>query len=204
MSGFASFIFFILTGFVGLISYSIDKNMVPEMAMIGIIRKVLPVGLSGVIISAMMAIVLSTADSFLNSAAVSAINDVYLPLKHGNVGQKEKLMIVRIANIIIGIIAVLVALLVPRLLDILTLSYSFWAPTLLPILLLSILGLNLSKKSVWIGVISGIGSSLYWNLILNKPYSIDGLLIGFAINMIITVLLHFSKKVIYVKINSKT
>lgn len=204
MSGFASFIFFIMTGLVGLISYSIDKNMIPEMAMIGIIRKVLPVGLSGVIISAMMAIVLSTADSFLNSAAVSVINDVYLPLKQGNVGQKEKLKIVRIANIIIGVIAVLVALLVPRLLDILTLSYSFWAPTLLPILLLSILGLNLSKKAVWIGMISGIGSSVHWNLILNKPYGIDGLIIGFVTNMIITVLLHFSKKVIYVKINSET
>ena len=142
--------------------------------------------------------------SFLNSAAVSVINDVYLPLKQGNVGQKEKLKIVRIANIIIGVIAVLVALLVPRLLDILTLSYSFWAPTLLPILLLSILGLNLSKKAVWIGMISGIGSSVHWNLILNKPYGIDGLIIGFVTNMIITVLLHFSKKVIYVKINSET
>ena len=199
-SGYVSVIFFVLTGIVGLIGYTIDSSMQAETVMISLIQKVLPVGISGLIISAMMAIVLSTADSFLNSAAVSVINDVYLPLKENRVGEKERLKIVRIANVVIGIVAVTVALTVPRLLDILTLSYSFWAPTILPILLFTILGYILKEKAVWSGIISGMFGCIIWNTLLQKPYRIDGLIIGFVLNLIVTVIMQLIGKVVVIKV----
>lgn len=198
-SGYASVIFFILTGLVGLISYKIDNTMEAETVMISLIQKVLPVGLSGLIISAMMAIVLSTADSFLNSAAVSVINDVYLPLKEYTVGEKERLKIVRIANVVIGIVAVTVALNMPRLLDILTFSYSFWAPTILPVLIFTILGYKLNEKAVWCGIVLGSISSTGWNILFQKPYGIDGLIIGLAVNVIVTAIMQIAGKIVVIK-----
>lgn len=200
MSGYASIPFFIMTGMIGLIAYIFNPNMNPEFAMTGLIKSVLPVGLSGLIISSMMAIVLSTADSFLNSAAVGLINDVYIPIKTGKVSEKDRLKIVRITNLIIGIISILVALLIPGLIDILTFSYSFWAPTMLPILLLTILGFKLKKIGAWLGIIIGIISTFVWNVIYCTPFEIDGLIIGFLLNMLISITITLIGNIMFIKI----
>lgn len=193
LSGYVSIPFFILTGLIGLVAYTLDKNLNPNFAMIGIIKRVLPVGLSGIIVSSMMAIVLSTADSFLNSAAVGAVDDVYLPLKQNLVSESQKLKIVRIANILIGVIAVLVAMFIPSLLDILTFSYSFWAPTILPILIFTILGIRIKKHIALFGIVVGFLATFIWDFILHSPYSINGLIIGFILNIVITVILQLIK-----------
>jgi len=202
-SGYVSIIFFVITGAIGLIAYTLDKNMNPDLAMIGIIKRVLPSGLSGVIISAMMAIVLSTADSFLNSAAVGIIDDVYIPLKGNLVNQKQKLRMVRVANVFIGIIAVLVAMFIPGLLDILTFSYSFWAPTILPILLLTILGIKIKKNIALFGIIIGFLATFMWDCILVTYYNIDGLIIGFILNLVTVLVLQFFYGLVYINLKRK-
>lgn len=203
MSGYISIPFFIMTGMIGLIAYIYNPNMNPEFAMTGLIKEVLPSGISGLIISAMMAIVLSTADSFLNSAAVGFINDVYIPIKDGNINNKNRLKIVRLANLIIGIISISVALLIPSLIDILTFSYSFWAPTILPILLLSILGLRLNKFASWLGMIVGFGVTFIWNIILDSPFNVDGLIIGFILNILILMIFTIMRNTVFIKIKRK-
>ena len=198
LSGYASIIFFVITGAIGLIAYSIDQNMNPDLAMIGIIKKVLPKGLSGIIISAMMAIVLSTADSFLNSAAVGIVDDVYIPLKRKYVTQRQKLHMARIANVLIGVVAVLIAIFIPSLLDILVFSYSFWAPTILPILLFTILGMKLKNSVAVIGVVVGFLATFIWDFILLTPFGLDGLIIGFTLNIITISFLQFIYSHIYI------
>ena len=200
MSGYTSILFFIMTGLIGLIAYVVDPNMNSELAMIELIKKVMPLGISGIIISAMMAIVLSTADSFLNSAAVGAINDVYIPLKGDSV---SKLKVVRICNFGIGIFAVLVALFIPNLIEILKFSYSFWAPTILPILIFTILGIRLKDLGVWIGILVGFSSTFIWNVILSNPFDIDGLIIGFLLNVITLVITTIIGNVIFLKVKEK-
>jgi len=203
LSGYVSILFFVITGSIGIIAYTINQNMNPDLAMIGIIKQVLPIGLSGVIVSAMMAIVLSTADSFLNSAAVGAVDDVYLPLKGKYVTQKEKLKMARIANIVIGIIAVLVAMFIPGLLDILTFSYSFWAPTVLPLLIFTILGIRVKKYIALFGVIIGFLTTFIWDIVLISPYNINGLIIGFITNIFSMVVLQTMSSSIIIKLQSR-
>ena len=198
LSGYASIIFFVITGSIGLIAFLLDNNMNPDLAMIGIILKVLPVGLSGIIVSSMMAIVLSTADSFLNSAAVGIVDDVYIPLKEKYVTQKDKLKMARIANVLIGVIAVLVAIFIPSLLDILTFSYSFWAPTILPILLFTILGIRIKKYIVILGVVIGFLTTFVWDIVLFSPLGINGLIIGFMSNIFTTILIQLITNIIYI------
>lgn len=201
-SGYVSILFFCITGMIGLIAYTLDKGMDPNLAMIGIIQKILPVGLSGIIISAMMAIVLSTADSFLNSAAVGIIDDVYIPLKGKYVNQKQKLKMARIANVLIGIIAIIIAMFIPGLLDILTFSYSFWAPTILPILLWTILGIRIKKYIALIGVLIGFLSTFIWDIILVSPFGINGLIIGFVSNILVMVFLQIITSIIYIPLKN--
>lgn len=202
-SGYASLLFFCITGSLGLIAFSIDNNMNPDFAMIGIIQKVLPIGISGVIVSAMMSIVLSTADSFLNSAAVGMVDDVYIPLKEKYVSQKEKLKMVRIANVLIGTIAIIIAMFIPSLLDILTFSYSFWAPTILPILIFTILRIRIKKYIALFGVLIGFLTTFIWDIVLVSPHGINGLIIGFVANISFTLILHIITSSIIINLKNK-
>lgn len=202
-SGYASIIFFVVTGNIGLVAFAVDMNMNPDLAMIGIIQRVLPVGLSGVIVSAMMAIVLSTADSFLNSAAVGIVDDVYIPLKDKYVSQKEKLKMARIANILIGVISIIIAMFIPGLLDILTFSYSFWAPTMLPLLIITIIGIRIKKYIALIGVVIGFLTTFIWDIVLLSPYNINGLIIGFVSSMCSITVLKIITDAIFIKFKNK-
>ncbi len=199
LSGYASIFFFIITGTMGLVAYTIEPTMDANLAMTGIIKLVLPIGLSGVIISAMMSIVLSTADSFLNSAAVGIVNDMYIPIKGDNVPEKKRLKIVRVTNLIIGISSILIAILIPDLIGILRFAYSFWAPTILPALLITLLDKKLNKVALWGGILSGLIVTTYWTLILNDPYGINGLIVGFLVNVIISLILNIGSKVRYIR-----
>lgn len=198
LSGYASLFFFAITGMIGLIAYAYNPDIEANLVIPSIIKEVMPVGVSGIIISSMLAIVLSTADTFLNSASVSIINDFYLTISRKKVKENKKLKLTRIANITTGIVAVITALIIPNMFDVLIFAYSFWGPTLLVPLLFALLDINTNKLAIWAGIISGIMVTLSWNVFYNGPYNIDGMVVGFAVNFLITSILTRSKKIKYI------
>ncbi len=98
---------------------------------------------------------------------------------------KNELKIARFTTLLVGIIAVVFALSIDSVLDILIYSYNFWAPTVLVPLTAALLGLKLSRIRFIYGATVGILGVLIWNFILNSPYAIDGLVIGTLCNFII-------------------
>ena len=88
-SGIFSFPFFAVTGFIGIVALAIKPDLDPNSAMPFVISTVLPVGLKGLVIAGVISIVMSSADSFLNSASVAITHDVVEPLRNKkNVGIK--------------------------------------------------------------------------------------------------------------------
>ncbi len=95
-----------------------------------LIQAVLPVGIRGIMMAAMVSIILSAADGFLNGAAVSFVCDALMPLKPG-LSDKAQLRWLRGINVATGLAAVCLAFLVPDVFSILVLAYSFWSPLIL-------------------------------------------------------------------------
>lgn len=106
-----------------------------------LVQAVLPVGLRGVVMAAMVSIMLSAADGFLNGAAVSLVTDTLLPLKP-DMSDKSQLRWLRGVNFAVGAAAVLAALLLPDVFSILVLAYSFWCPLILVPLAAAFLGMH--------------------------------------------------------------
>jgi SSS family solute:Na+ symporter len=111
-SGIMSIPFFICAGAIGLVALALAPNLDSNMALPYVIQNVLPIGLSGLAQAGIIAVVMSSADSYLNAASVAAIHDVYKPLKTSQISAEQELKLMRFATLAIGGFSVLFAYIV--------------------------------------------------------------------------------------------
>jgi len=184
LSGIFSIPFFAITGAIGLVALVLDPKMNPNLAMPSVIRTVLPAGLRGIVIAGVISIVMSSADSFLNGAATCCINDVIKPFRKSSMSKRNELLLAKITNCLVGILAVVFAIMIPSVLDILIYAYNFWAPIIVVPLAAVLLGLRVTKVGFLGGTLAGAIGTLTWNHLLKAPADIEGLAIGVFCNLI--------------------
>jgi solute:Na+ symporter, SSS family len=184
LSGIVSIPFFAITGAIGLVALTIKPDLDPTLAMPFVIKTVLPIGLKGFVIAGIISIVMSSADSFLNAASVSFVNDIVKPLAPGRLSEKKQLLLSRVTTICVGVLSIVFALTFKSIFDILIYAYNFWAPVILVPLAASLLGVKAGIKSFLAGAIGGILTVFIWNGLLNNPGGVDGLVVGVFVNFI--------------------
>lgn len=184
LSGLFSIPFFIITGLIGLTAYVLNVSDQAATAMPELIRAVLPVGVRGVVMAAMVSIMLSAADSFLNSASISLVCDTWMPL-HPHMTGRQQLRALRLTNLLTGIAAVAISYVVPDVFSILILAYSFWSPLVLVPLAAAFLGIKSSGRAFRYALLTGLLLTLTWNFLLGKPAGVDGSVIGVLGNLLV-------------------
>ncbi len=160
-SGLLSFPFFMMIGFIGLIAFTISPDLDPNLALPHVIKTVMPEGLKGLAIAGMMAVIMSSADSFLNAAGIAISHDVIKAL-YPEISGAQELKISRISTIFVGVTATIFALSVTSVIDILLYSYKFWTPSILVPLVAGIMGVKASSKVFWKSALSGILAVILW------------------------------------------
>lgn len=180
-SGLFSVPFFLVTGLIGLTAYVLDPAADAAGAMPRMILQVLPIGLRGLVMAAMVSIILSAADGFLNGAAIGLVCDAVLPLQP-NTPPALQLRLLRYVNLLTGVAAVAMAFWLPGIFDILLVAYSFWCPVLLVPLVAAFRGVRVGRRTFCAAVLSGLLVSLTWNLLLSRPFGVDGSVTGLIAN----------------------
>ncbi len=188
LSGVFSIPFFVVTGGIGLVALTMKPDLDANLAMPYVVHNVLPIGVRGVVIAGVISIVMSSADSFLNGAATCCINDVVKPLRRNPLTDSQGLFIAKFTNGLVGIIAVVFAIMKPSVLDILIYVYNFWAPIIVVPLAAVLLGARVTKAGFLAGTLAGAAGSLIWNYVLKAPAGVDGLVVGVFCNLVAFVL----------------
>ena len=188
LSGIFSIPFFLITGAIGLLALALDPKLDPNLAMPYVIRTVLPAGVRGIVIAGVISIVMSSADSFLNGAATGCINDIVKPLRKNPLSERQELLLAKLTNCFVGIMAVVFAIKISSILDILIYAYNFWAPVILVPLAAVFLGVRVTRAGFFSGTIAGAAGVLVWNGLLKSPMGISGLVIGVFCNLIVFML----------------
>jgi len=183
LSGVFSIPFFAITGAIGLVALALEPELNPNLAMPYVIRTVLPAGVRAVVIAGVISIVMSSADSFLNGAATCCMNDVVKPLRKNPISQTRELLLAKLTNCLVGILAVVFAIKIPSILDILIYAYNFWAPIIVVPLAAVLLGLRVTKAGFLAGALAGAAGTLTWNHVLKTPAGIEGLAVGVFCNL---------------------
>lgn len=99
-----------------------------SLAIPKIIQEIFPVGVGAIVLAALLAAIMSTADSLLTAGTSHLIKDFWLEVLYPdkNYDKKETLKLSRIFTVILGLVALVIALSVPTIIDALIYSYTMY------------------------------------------------------------------------------
>ncbi len=149
-------IFRIVIMIIGLGAIILFPNIQPDKILSNIIHKLLNPVLKGVAISGVIAVIMSTADSFFHAAGVVLSNDVLEPILSKRSTKYSKLFLARITTSVMIVMAIILAINSSNLLHLTVYAAKLAGPPLLFPLFIGILGIKTDKRSFIIGMIGGI------------------------------------------------
>ncbi len=156
--------------------------------------KVIMEFVAGILLSAILAASMSTADSQLLASSSAFASDVYKPVFRKNASNKEMMWAGRIIVIAISIIALLIAM-SPKCAGIMALVECAWAAfgaSFGPVIILSLYWKRLTYKGAVAGIVVGFLVDALWYAFLSGPTNlyeiipgaIAGLLAGIIVSLI--------------------
>lgn len=92
------------------------------------IREVFPIGIGAVILAALLAAIMSSADSLLTAGTSHFIKDFWIEIiqKGKEFNEKKMLRLSRISTVVIGVLALAIALSIPFIIDTIIYSYAMY------------------------------------------------------------------------------
>ena len=185
-SGIFSVIWFIVVIAIGVIGSHVMPETPAADIFIALTFSSLGVGLLGLVVAAIISIIMSTQDSFLNAAAVSFTRDLLLPISNNNAYDETKQVVwSKTVTLIIGILGVIFALSIPGLIEGILAVYTLWAPTvIIPLIAALLLNIRHPKAGMY-AIVAGALVAGVWEWILGVPNGIPSLVPGILANLIV-------------------
>ena len=149
-------------------------------------------GFKGLFIAGAMTIIMSTADSCINSTSILFTNDFCQSL---GIKIKNELQTARVFSLLLGLFATILALHSSDALQLVITSKSFYIPIVSIPFTVSLLGFRTNSTSILIGMISGFFTVVIWEALF-REVSIDSAIPGMIVN---TVMLFSSHYFLYKK-----
>jgi SSS family solute:Na+ symporter len=174
--------FFIVIGLLGLIAIAINPDYEANLAFPHLVNTILPSGLRGFAIAGLLSVVMSTADSYLNTSAISMVHDTIKPLMNVELTDKTELRLAKLVTFILGVLATVIAISFSSVMSIILFTLNFWGPIIVVPLYAGLLGFKPSARCFYAGSISGVVVFFIWYFFLESHLGIEGLIPSMAAN----------------------
>jgi sodium/proline symporter len=162
-----------------------------SMVFVEISRKVFHPFIAGILLSAIIAASMSTADSQLLVASSSFTSDIYKPLIRKKASDKETLWIGRGVVLIVAVIAYFIASSkgdgAQAIMNLVENAWAGFGSAFGPVVILSLFWRRFTYKGALAGVISGAVVDVLWLAFLSGPTGIYELIPGFIVSMIVSI-----------------
>lgn len=161
-----------------------------EMGLPVLLKTVLPIGLTGIVLSAYFSAIMSTADSCLMAASGNVLTDILRGHNH-----PSSLRLSQILTFIIGAIALLLALKMPNVLELMLYSYTFMVSGLFVPVIAALIKTDNNPAAAFWSMLVGGGTSLSL-IILNPelPFGLDPIIFGISSSLAIFLVVIAFKK----------
>ncbi|MFA0888177.1 MAG: sodium:solute symporter [Synergistales bacterium] len=120
-----------------------------------LISKVLPVGLIGLFIAAILATTISTLDSYLQVSVVCVMVDIIEPILPPNATEKQKLAYCRIITLVIALLSTLLVLKLRGILQVVSIGYSTFSSMMFLPFMCCLFWKKATKEGCIMGMLSG-------------------------------------------------
>ncbi len=184
-------LFAALIGIIGRMFLGFDEAINQNsLVFIAIVRRIFPGIISGILLSAVLAASMSTADSQLLAAASAFASDVYKPvIRKNKASDKEMLWIGRAVVAVIAVFALLIASNpnAGSIMDLVSNAWGMFGASFGPTIMLSLFWKRLSFKGAVAGILVGAAVDIGWLLFLAST-GIYELLPGFVAGLVAAVI----------------
>ncbi len=158
---------------------------------ISLARKLFPEFIAGILLAAIIAASMSTADSQLLVASSSFTSDIYKPIIRKKATDKETLWVGRVVVLIVAVVAYFIASSksagASAIMDLVENAWAGFGSAFGPVVILSLFWRRFTYKGALAGVIAGAVTDVAWFIWLSGPTGIYELIPGFAIGFIAAV-----------------
>ena len=169
-----------------LTGYTIS-NLDAEMGLPVLLRAILPVGFLGIVLSAYFSAIMSTADSCLMASSGNILTDV---LKKHN--SKNGLRYSQILTLLIGVLALLIALKMTSVLDLMLHSYSFMVSGMFVPVLAALFTKKPNATAAFVSMIVGGCTTLSLVIsAINLPLELDANIFGITATLLAYTIVNF-------------
>jgi hypothetical protein len=194
-------IFLIFITINGLIAFILYPEIKPSLALPYLIDHIIPVGVQGVVIAGLLAAVMSTADSDLNISSITLVKDFFKPIFNLS-NQGKMLIIARITNIVIGSLAIFIALRFNSVVDLVIFIAGFWGPIILVPLIFGLYDITIPKFALIFTCFSGGTSFLLWEYFMAATNNLKSVFVGTLMSFIVFMIFVIIKR--FLSINTPT
>jgi sodium/proline symporter len=164
-----------------------------SMVFIDLSRDIFPAAISGILLSAIIAASMSTADSQLLVASSSFTSDIYKPIIRKNASDKETLWVGRAVVLLVAVVAYFIASSkgdgAQAIMDLVENAWAGFGSAFGSVVILSLFWRRFTYKGAIAGVVVGAVVDIVWLIFLTAPTGIYELIPGFAASMIAAVVL---------------
>jgi len=164
----------VLTGFAGIAYFADNPLENSETIFINFTQVLFNPWISGILLAAILAAIMSTVDSQLLVSSSALAEDFYKSILRKNASQKELVLVSRIAVIMISLLAIYLASDPNRkVLELVSYAWAGFGATFGPLIVLSLFWQRVTRNGALIGMIMGATSVVLWKQIANGLFSLE-------------------------------
>lgn len=177
------------SGFVAVGYFAQEPLTNPETAFIGLTHALFNPWVAGVFLAAILAAIMSTADSQLIVSASALTEDLYRPFLRKNASDRELVWVSRAGVIVIALVALLLGRdPESRVLDIVAYAWAGFGAGFGPTILLSLTWRRMTRNGALAGMIAGSVTVVIWANLEGGLFDIYEMLPGFLVGAFAVIL----------------
>ena len=169
-----------------------------KLVFIQLARDLFPGFIAGLLLAAIIAASMSTADSQLLVASSSFTSDIYKPIFRKNASSKEILWVGRIIVLLVSVVAYFIASSkgegAQAIMEMVENAWGLFGASFGPVVILSLFWKRFTYKGAIAGIVSGAFVDVLWFVYLSKPTGIYEILPGFLVGLIFSVIVSLIDK----------
>ncbi|OLO09654.1 sodium:proline symporter [Salinicola sp. MH3R3-1] len=153
-------------------------DITPSTAMMTLAREGLPTVVGGLLLASLVALLLTTGNSYLLSASASLTQDILGGLLKLDIPARKALLINRLTVVGLGILAWILGAFFPSVLAMQMYSYGMYGAAITPVFLAALLWPRATPAGALSAMIVGGVMTLVWEIALGKPMGWNSVLVA--------------------------
>lgn len=153
-------------------------DITPSTAMMTLAREGLPTVVGGLLLASLVALLLTTGNSYLLSASASLTQDILGGLLKMQIAPGKALMVNRLTVVGLGILAWVLGAFFPSVLAMQMYSYGMYGAAITPVFLAALLWPRATPAGALAAMIVGGVMTLVWEIALGKPMGWNSVLVA--------------------------